>query len=87
MSSVLVRWTHSAGSGIEPQCFVDAGRQQHEQMPHARREINPISVHRIGFNDPCRAFEALQQMRPRLMEFDVVAVRSAGQRCLRDGQG
>ena len=37
--------------GIESQRLVDTSGQQHQQMPHSRREIDPISACGIGFDD------------------------------------
>ena len=48
--------------GIEAQCLVDAGREQHQQMPHPRREVDPIPTHRIGFDDLCCLAEPVQQI-------------------------
>ena len=50
---------------IEPQCLVDTGGQQHQQMPHPCREIDQISACGIGFDDLCRLVEPAHQMRPR----------------------
>ncbi len=62
----------SAGGGdrqdrirVEPQHLVDTGSEQHEQVPHPRGEIGPISIRRVGFHHPRGFAKPIQQMRPR----------------------
>ena len=51
--------------GVEPQHLVDTRGEQHEQVPHARREIDPISARRVGFHDLRGFAQPVQQIRPR----------------------
>jgi len=59
------------------QCLIDAGRKQHQQMPHPRRQVDPVSIRRVGFNDLRSVSELVEQIRPGLRQLDVIAVRPA----------
>ena len=47
MSSVLVRPTDEHRIGIDPQCLVDADREQHHQVTHPRSIVDAVAVDRI----------------------------------------